>query len=233
MKSIKPPFNSELMEILNKFIEDIYKEDLSKIRYNDIDDSRRFWDCELPDDVGEYYTNSEHLEYMKNKEYPKDKELENGFAEVTKGINLSLPGSRVPNNIKDIMFDLDKKLNAYFCTKFTAVNMYYPKNGFMGWHNNENCPGWNIIMSYTPAPHQGYFQYQDPKTGDFVKLDDADNMFDGWTIKVGYYGSHEEEDKKVWHCARTYDNERITLAYVIPNEYKQFWDMMVEDLCDE
>lgn len=229
MESIKPPFNPELMEILNQFITDIYKEDLSKIKYHDIEDAERKWGHPLTPDEGYYYTSDEHLDFMRNQKTYKDP-IDNGFAEVTRGINLSAPGSRVPERIKHIMTKLDRTLNAYFCTMFTAVNMYYPKQGYMGWHNNNNCPGWNVIMSYTPEPHQGFFMYVDPATGEKIKLEDTDNMMNGWTIKVGYYGSTEEVDRHVWHCARSYDNERITLAYVIPDEHKEFWDLMVEDI---
>lgn len=229
MQSIKPPFNPELMEILNKFVEDIYAEDLDSIKFHGVKDAEQKWGTELPKDEGFYYTSEEHLKYMQNDKTYEDP-IDNGFAEVTRGINLSQPGSRVPDSIKDIMKHLDRKLNAYFCTAFTAVNMYYPKDGFMGWHNNENCPGWNVIMSYTPEPHQGFFRFIDPITKEIVTLNDDENMMNGWTVKVGYYGGHEEEDRQVWHCARTGNNNRITLAYVIPDEHKEFWDLMVEDI---
>jgi len=231
MDTIKPPFSSDLMQILNKFIKDIFAEDLSQIKCHDVEYFEEMTRTKLPKDDNEYYTSKEHLRYMQNDKKYEHKEDE-GYAEVTNGINLALGGGRVPEKIRKIMMDLDKKLNGYFMSKFTAVNMYYPKGGFMGWHNNANCPGWNVIMSYTPEPHKGYFEFIDPSTQETVRLDDDFNVQDGWTIKVGYYGSHEEINQQVWHCARSYDNERITLAYVIPDEHKRFWDMMVEDLKD-
>jgi hypothetical protein len=108
--------------------------------------------------------------------------------------------------------------------------MFYPKNGFMGWHTNGNCPGWNVIMSYTPPPHQGFFEFVDPTSDEHIRLEDNHNIMNGWTIKVGYFGEHSDKDNLIWHCARTYDNPRITLAYVIPQEYKKYYDLMIQDL---
>lgn len=231
MQSLKPPFNRELLDILNKYIEDVHTMDLSAVKYNDLQDSERFWKLGLQEDNGEHYTSPEHLEYMRTKEYG-DKGREEGYAEVTRGINLVQGGDRVPDNIRKRTLELNKKLNSYFMTQFSAVNMYYPENGFMGWHNNANCPGWNVIMSWTPEPHHGFFKFIDPITKETIQLDDDVNMQEGWTVKVGYYGNFEEEDRQVWHCARSYDCERFTLGYVIPDEHKQFWEMMVEDLTE-
>ena len=232
MQSLKPPFNPELMEILNQFIEDISQHDLSQIKYHNVENARQWWNLPLREDDGYYYSSEEHLDYMKNEKDYKLHPNDDGFAEATMGINMITPGPNVPDAIKQIVYKVNSKLNAYFCSKFSAVNMYYPKGGFMGWHNNNNCPGWNILMSYTNGDHEGYFMYQEPGTGEFIKLEDNQNIMNGWTIKVGYFGGKDEPDRIFWHTARVYDNERLTLAYVIPDEHKEFWDMMVEDIQD-
>jgi hypothetical protein len=230
MKSIIPPFNPELMEILNDFINDLMENDLSKLNIHNVNNAKRIWG-ELPDDQpGDYYTSPEHLEHMQNKKYIGELKRENGFAEATYGSNMSHADARAPKEIADIISKVNNDLLAFFGSKFNAVSMYYPQGGFMGWHNNGNASGYNILLSWTNGEHKGYFQFIDPITKELVVLNDDENMLNGWTIKVGYFGPLEKEDELVWHSARTFDNERITLAYVIPDEYKYMWDMMVEDL---
>lgn len=231
MISIEPPFNPDLMDILNDFIEEITKYDLSSLNIHNEESARKFWKLDLPDDQpGDYYTSQEHLEYMQNKQYLGEKKRENGFSEVTYGINMTLAEAKTPKEVGECVSKVNNELLAFFCTKFNAVSMYYPPGGFMGWHNNGNAHGYNILLSWSNGNHNGYFQYIDPKTKELVKLYDDHNIMNGWTIKVGYFGSFSEEEKIFWHSARTFDNERITLAYVIPTEYKYMWDMMVEDI---
>lgn len=227
---IKPPFNPDLMEILNEFISELSKHDLSHMKIHDVNTARRVWG-ELPDDQpGDYYTSMEHLEHMKTKIYAGEKKRENGFSEATYGINMTLPDCGSNKEVAAAVKNVNKRLNAFFCTMFNAVSMYYPPGGFMGWHNNGNAYGYNILLSWSNGNHQGYFQYIDPITKELVQIHDDENIMDGWTIKVGYFGEFGEEDRLFWHSARTFDNERITLGYVIPTEHKHMWDMMVEDL---
>jgi hypothetical protein len=117
---------------------------------------------------------------------------------------------------------LDKKLIGFLGAKYGAVKMYYPKEGFLGWHNNANAPGYNIIMSYTENGG-GYFEYEHPISKEIVRLQDPG----GWTIKVGYFGGHDEPDQVFWHAAKT-DEPRLTLAYVIPDAW--MWEEMIADI---
>ena len=100
--------------------------------------------------------------------------------------------------------------------------MYYPKGGYMGWHNNHNASGYNILFSYTRSG-RGFFRY---KKDNVVTMEDSP----GWTAKVGYYGNNKEPDKLFWHCARAYE-DMLTLGFVIPNE--NFWNMMIDDIQSE
>ena len=106
-----------------------------------------------------------------------------------------------------------------------AVHVYYPKNGFMGWHNNWNAHGYNILLSYTKNGG-GFFKYRDPITHEVVEMLDTP----GWTSKVGYYGRGREPDKVYYHCAGTYE-PRLTFGFVIPNI--DIWRSMIEDISGE
>ena len=165
-------------------------------------------------DKDEYHTSNEYLDYIEDKGHE-------GFPEEKYGIDLTIIES-TPIEYRDKIIEVTKKLNDFFGSQFNAVKMYYPKDGYMSWHNNHNVPGYNILMSYTKNG-DGWFRYKDPATEEIITLYDKP----GWTAKVGYYGHNEEPDKLYWHCARAYE-PRLTLGFVIPNE--EMWEMMCEDL---
>lgn len=203
MQRIEPPYNQELLDIIEPFSDWFFQQDRSLIKLKG------------EPDQDEYHTSKEYLETVIRPEHE-------GYPESTYGIDLLL-GEATPIEYREVVRKLDADLNAFFGSRFNAVKMYYPAGGYMGWHNNWNCPGYNILLSYTQNGN-GFFRYKDPATGEIKTIDDSPG---GWTAKVGYYGAKDEPDKVYWHCARGYE-ERLTLGYVIPDE--NMWDMMVEDL---
>ena len=131
----------------------------------------------------------------------------------------------VPEIHRKKSLDLCLELSAYLGAKFNAVHVYYPVGGFMGWHNNWDVPGYNILISYS-EDEKGFFRYRDADTGDIVTMNDTK----GWSCKVGYYGGKKEsQDNHYWHCAGSFA-PRQTLGFVIPN--KEMWEMMIEDILD-
>ena len=165
-------------------------------------------------DTNEYYTSEEYLKTI-------DKKKHEGFPEKSHGIDLVFcdsPNEKIREKIRQVDLDFNSVLGSKHC----AVKMYYPAGGYMGWHNNHNASGYNILFSYTKEGN-GFFRY---KTNEIVTMSDKP----GWTAKVGYYGNNDEPDKLFWHCARAYE-DRLTLGFVIPNPY--FWEMMVDDIESE
>ena len=165
-------------------------------------------------DIDEYYTSEEYLSSI-------DKKIHEGFPEKTHGIDLVFCDS-IDDNIRKRIRQVDMDFNSVLGSERCAVKMYYPEGGYMGWHNNHNASGYNILFSYTKNGN-GFFRY---KTDKLVTMNDSP----GWTAKVGYYGNNDEPDKLFWHCARAYE-DRLTLGFVIPN--KNFWEMMIEDIKSE
>lgn len=208
MKFIEGELNPDLLEILNEYSDWFFNFDRSLLSKNG------------EPDENEYHTSLEYLDEV-------DKDTHVGFPEHTYGLDLMDihcldPLHPLFREFRQKVVDTDGKMLRFFGARFSAVKMYYPTNGFMGWHNNWNCPGENLLLSYTKTGN-GWFRYRDPITKEIVTMDDKP----GWTAKVGYYGRKDEPDKIYWHCARAYE-ERLTLGFVIPD--KQMWDMMVEDL---
>lgn len=172
--------------------------------------------------TAEYACSTEYLEVMQNKKV-------DGFPETTWGTDLHLnladliSRRRVTQEFGRVVEDMDRELLSWTGSRFNAVKMYYPKTGYMGWHHNANCPGYNILLSWS-KDGTGYFRYQDPITKEIVTMNDTP----GWTCKVGYYGAWHETDRIYWHCANAEHEERLTLGYVIPHE--GMWEDMVDDI---
>lgn len=112
------------------------------------------------------------------------------------------------------------KFRALLGAKASAVHMYYPPEGCISWHTNENAPGKNLILTYS-EDGQGWFRYRDPKTGEIVTIHDDP----GWNAKMGEFGS--AQGTKVWHCARNHTT-RLTLGYIIADN--DMWDDVREEL---
>ena len=203
MKSIDRPLNSELLEILNNFSDWFFQQDMNKVYVRGTPDEN------------EYYTSKEYLDSI-------DRKAHIGYPEKTYGVDLMRP-EHTDISIRPMIVKTNNDLNAYLGAKFCAVNMYYPMGGYMGWHNNHNCPGYNILLSYNSEKYGGFFRYQEPQSSNIITL--YDNH--GWFAKVGYYGHNGEPDKLYWHCARAFV-PRLTFGYVIPDE--SMWQMMVDAL---
>ena len=194
--------NKELKNLLNDFSDWFNYLDKSEIKLKG------------KKDHNEYYTSEEYYNTI-------DKKNHIGFPEKTYGVDLASVDS-TPISFREKIRNIDKDFNSILGSKNCAVKMYYPKNGYMGWHNNHNAHGYNILFSYSKEG-SGFFRYKELKNLKTVTMFDSA----GWTAKVGYYGSNKEQDKLFWHCARAYE-DRLTLGFVIPD--KNFWNMMIEDI---
>tara|TARA_B100002019_G_scaffold54947_3_gene47127 strand:- start:29530 stop:30165 length:636 start_codon:yes stop_codon:yes gene_type:complete len=143
-----------------------------------------------------------------------------GYPEISYSYDMNM--DRTPAHFRKPLWDMNTELCAYLGARNTAVSVYYPEGGFMGWHNNWNAHGYNILLSYTKNGG-GYFKFRDPESRIVNTMYDPE----GWSSKVGYYGRGREPDKVYYHCAGTTE-PRITLGFVVPDE--DMWLMMIEDI---
>ena len=146
-----------------------------------------------------------------------------GFPERVLSVDINT-SENSPQEHKEKRNKLAEELCAYLGARNQAVNVFYPANGFMGWHNNWNANGYNILLSYSKEGN-GFFRYRDPLTKEIVTMEDKP----GWTCKVGYYGRGREPDKVYYHCAGSYE-PRITLGFVVP--HLEIWRSMIEDIAE-
>ncbi len=157
-----------------------------------------------------------------------------GFPEHKRCIDIGLvdqityPGDWMDKVIEHSrMFrEVSTELSQMLGARNQAVNVYYPSGGFMGWHNNWNAYGYNILLSYNEVEGGGVFKYLDPVTKEVVTMPDKK----GWSCKVGYYGSKKEPEKIYYHCAGS-TTPRITLGFIVPE--LDMWRDMIEDISGE
>lgn len=203
--------SDELLEILQPYSDWFFKQDLN-------------WLEELAKNNEK---NTDTIENSCSDEYLKeivDKDGRHiGYPEISYCYDLRRGG--LPGEFQEKYQNLSKELCTWLGARNEAVHVYYPKNGFMAWHNNWNAHGYNILLSYTKNGG-GFFKYRDPITHEVVEMLDTP----GWTSKVGYYGRGREPDKVYYHCAGTHE-PRLTLGFVVPN--LDIWRSMIEDISGE
>jgi len=195
--------NDEILEILNQHSDWFFDQDLSELYIDQRGDSDR-----------EHSQSYGYLQEMLTKPMGRKEGEHAGPPEVIRNAHFG-PGSRCPQKFKDESARFNDELVKFLGARQSAVHVYYPEDGYMGWHNNWDVPGYNILLNYNTG--DGYFQYWDGEI--ITTLPD----WKGWSAKVGYYGG---QDNPYWHCAG--GGPRITLGFVIPDE--DMWKMMIEDI---
>jgi hypothetical protein len=197
--------NEELIQKLDEFIEYFAQKGTENINVKG------------EPDENEYHTSEEYYQQVHNKNHI-------GYPEESYGVDF-IAGDAVPKEWREDIKKFKRELSEIIVSPQCAVQMYYPPGGYMGWHDNHNAPGYNILLSYTKNG-KGFFRYKDPQTKETVTLYDEP----GWTAKVGYYGygMDDPEGGEYWHCARAFEDERFTLGFIVPD--KGMWEMMIEDI---
>jgi hypothetical protein len=125
--------------------------------------------------------------------------------------------------LKEASNTLNSKLITFLSARNNALNACYPPGGYIGWHNNANAPGFNIIITYSETG-DGWFDYYDQDKKERVRVQDVQ----GWQAKMTYFGPYSEPDKLVYHAAYS-DCYRITVAFVFA-EADDFWTEVIEDI---
>ena len=206
--------SDELLEILEPYSDWFFQQDLEPLNKLSYDNPKHEPKYQLG-----WSTSDNYLKQI----VAKDGEHE-GYPEQSYSYDLQIESSDA-QNFKDKYRDLWLELGAWLGARNLAVHVYYPKGGYMGWHNNWNAHGYNILISYSENG-RGFFKYRDPKTHEVKHLQDPA----GWSCKVGYYGRGREPDKVYYHCAGT-SEPRITFGFVIPDE--GMWQNMIDDIAGQ
>ena len=120
--------------------------------------------------------------------------------------------------------DINSKLQEELGLQKSALSQLYPPQGFIDWHNNANASSFNVIFTWSETG-DGWFKWVD---GDeIITMPDKK----GWSCKVGYFASYDEDKPVTYHCAYT-DCWRMTLSYTLG--YNQdYWSDMIDYIQSE
>lgn len=125
----------------------------------------------------------------------------------------------------ELIKNVNRRLLSFVGSPQNALFMYYPPNGYIGWHHNGNAPGYNILLTYS-TDGNGYFESYNPTTKQYNKLNDVK----GWNLRFGYYCDQKKEpDNLFWHAAYT-ECPRLTIAYIF--KHKPMWESLIEECTD-
>lgn len=130
-----------------------------------------------------------------------------GFPERYYSINIPALAKEHPDIWMDYLDRLKNETATLLGAHTSALSLFYPPTGFVGWHTNENCSSYQILFTWSETG-EGFFRYRDPITQDVVTLNDKP----GWNVRAHYFGSADEPDYRFWHCAYT-DCNRFSFAY--------------------
>ena len=127
-------------------------------------------------------------------------------------------------NYKKDFSKLDEDIKMELGINTNALSQLYPPDGFIGWHNNADAPGYNLIFTWSETG-DGWFKYIDENGVEQTVKDKK-----GWTCKAGYFGTYIE-GAVCYHAAHT-NCWRMTHSFVVSKD-KDFWLDCIEHIKGE
>ena len=100
-------------------------------------------------------TSDEYLDEIVTKDGAHE-----GYPEIS--YSYDLQAGDHPKPFQDKYQPFASNLCTFLGARNEAVHVFYPKAGYMGWHNNWNAHGYNILLSYSKKG-SGFFKYRDTK----------------------------------------------------------------------
>ena len=85
----------------------------------------------------------------------------------------------------------------------------YPVGGGLIWHDNLECTGKRLYLSFAAEPDKSFFRYQDWETKEIVTLYD-EGVWEAREFKV-------ISEKPMWHCVES-ETERYSLGFLVGEE---------------
>lgn len=207
--------NPELLEILEEITKNVKRVDFSKVR-------------QIPrEEKAEDWTSEEYLKHIiwKGREH-------DGYPEMLLGTDIASDDKFTyddPVEKFQIMTSMQKCISdlcSWSGARNNALSAVYPPGGFIGWHNNANAPGFNVLFTWSENG-DGQWEHIDPVTKEHVVIPDVK----GWQCKYGYYGPYDEPDKVLYHAAKT-NCLRTTVAFIFNGDEtgKKMCDMLIEEI---
>jgi hypothetical protein len=111
------------------------------------------------------------------------------------------------NNVQfDGLSRLMGKILGNRVTKFgLSGRTWYPENGYMGWHTNNNNKGFRLYCSFAREPEKSFFRFRHPKTKEIVTSWDKG----GWNFRL-----FKIDDDLLWHSVYS-ETDRFSVGYAL------------------
>jgi hypothetical protein len=200
--------NKEILDRLNGFTKTIQSMDINELKIDDRD----------PDIDSDYAVSEEYLQVILDKG-----RAHKGSPEAIKAVDLSvLPSSEIPLGWKEFADDVAFRFARELGVQQNALCAYYPKDGYIGWHDNHDAPGFTLLFNWSETG-DSFYRFRDPATKEVVTIDDRP----GWSCKTGWYG---KGDGATFHCAKT-NEPRWSIAFYIQDENMK--DIIIESIENE
>jgi hypothetical protein len=122
-------------------------------------------------------------------------------------------------------WEINNALRIELAYKSNALSQCYPPTGYIGWHNNADAAGYNLIFTWSETG-DGWFKYVD-ENGDIRTMNDTK----GWSLKAGYFASYDEDVPPCYHAAYT-DCWRITQSFVV-GDNRDYWEDTIDYITHE
>lgn len=198
--------NQEIRDRLDGFIDTINSMDFRAIKSSI---------KERGDKYKEYATSTDYLNYILSK---LDRQAFEGPPEIAKLIDLC-NNHTIPKDWHELAEDVQYTFAQELGAQQNALFCYYPEDGYIGWHDNRDAPGYTVLFNWSKTG-DGFYRYRDWETGKVHTIKDKA----GWSCKTGYYGPG---DKSTFHCAMT-NEPRWSIAFYMRNENMR--DIIIDEI---
>jgi hypothetical protein len=208
--------NKEILDRLDGFIDTINSLDINDLEIKEINLANQVPAKKLNK---HYATSKDYLQIILKK---VSENRHKGTPEIMKGIDLGqLYGAPIHGPWREFADDVANNFARELGVQQNALCCYYPSDGYIGWHDNRDAPGFTILFNWSKNGNS-FYRYRDWETGSINTIGDRP----GWSCKTGYYGPGE---KSVFHCAMT-EEPRWSIAFYARN--KTIRDIIIEQLED-
>ena len=208
--------NPELLERLEGFAETFLRLKPENLPISDRD-------AEMDKD---YATSNEYLKVIVDKGFRHE-----GPPEAIKAVDLLAwyhdnPDEQLSPEWQDFANDVAFNFPREMGIQQNAIMGYYPDDGYIGWHDNHDAPGFTLLFNWS-QDGDGFYRFRDPITHKVTTIPDKK----GWSCKSGYYGvvndARGEEQQWTYHCAST-NCPRWAIAFYIKS--RDIWNMIIEEI---
>lgn len=114
----------------------------------------------------------------------------------------------------NISFDfLTKRIGVYLGKKGVkkfgiSGRIWYPNNGFMGWHTNSDNKGYRLYCTFARESEKSFFRFLNPSTQKIETSYDKK----GWNFRI-----FRISDVPLWHCVFS-ETDRFSIGYGLYTE---------------